>query len=346
MEYKYTRCVNYQQNLHLDEAETMVTEDGRVFHSYNFLSVLRAVGAPRSVKILTVTKEGKFQIESVVIEVNEWLILGPGVWHAGDNPYEDVKSKLLFFYYEHASRDPVTVLQAVESPFAAEMGEEWSDIVERNVFPWYLERRQANGETQRYHYKGNVTKYQVAVTDTLVEADQIAATITRFENLGTFGGYLQEYGLPRFNNVNESWRWIKCEVTNAAMETDPAITVDDGITLDMGHEDEGTTEMIPEIIESETIEETMEGQVILTLDQAYHARRKQIVVKVGSEVEVDKGGSVKEVKEVSARIKEVDAQSERWINFFKDTLNAIQRFRQEWVSTKTKAISANRGVKK
>ena len=71
----------YQQKLHLDEAETMEV-DGVTFHSYNFFSLLRAVGAPRSVRILTLTDDGTFNIEQVVIQMDEWLILGPGVWHA------------------------------------------------------------------------------------------------------------------------------------------------------------------------------------------------------------------------------------------------------------------------
>ena len=102
----------FQQNLHLDEASTM-EKDGITFHSYNFFSLLRAVGAARSVKILTLTKEGKFQVEQVVIQVDEWLILGPGVWHAGDTPYDDVKSKLLFLYYENEARRVVDVAKVV-----------------------------------------------------------------------------------------------------------------------------------------------------------------------------------------------------------------------------------------
>ncbi len=52
-----------------------------------------------------------------------------------------------------------------QSPFAAEMGDEWSEIVKGSTFPWYLERRQATGEIQKYHFEGNAAKYSLAETD-------------------------------------------------------------------------------------------------------------------------------------------------------------------------------------
>ena len=189
----------FYQPIHLYEAWDGGEVDGARFHSYNFFSVLHAVGGPRSVRILTLTKEGKFQIEGVVIGTDEWLIMGPGVWHAGDSPLNDIKSKLLFLYYEHAARRQVSVQEATHSPFAVS-GKKWpvySNIATTDVFPWYLEKQDVKGNIQRYHYENNENEYSmhIELDDELVSADRVAAKVTRFESLDVFGTYLSKHGL-------------------------------------------------------------------------------------------------------------------------------------------------------
>ena len=231
------------------------------------------------------TKEGKFQIEQVVIQVDEWLILGPGVWHAGDHPYLNQKSKLLFLYYEHGKRRNVNVEESAKSPFAVQLGPECSEITERNTFPWYLERRSEDGETHRYHYENNISKYEVAETDRTVSADAIAASITRFDDLQSFRDYLQQYGLPEFNNTSDSWRWIQYEDFEVKAGMEPCgSTAEDTVMNPVEVDDDSDSfnevnQEFDDTLEKEE-EEIIEKGPTVELTQTYRPKSKRIKVEV------------------------------------------------------------------